>query len=166
MTFTTYKGLNQPIDLLDSVAAASQTYKRLSTDDKLGLLWFLYVRMGNLITPAATGAARLQFAQGLLDQVQAMAEPDQLQFMRDLVNKVDNPLSRAYGVLTNNTKLAFWYELAQLMRAGKVIAVPSDYKLSSSAQAAFDQIAGLNFNQQITVLRQAAVDMGLDPFAR
>ncbi|MCA2686306.1 MAG: hypothetical protein IM504_05825 [Microcystis sp. M038S2] len=28
--------------------------------------------------------------------------------MRDLVKKVSNPITRSYGILSLNTKLAFW----------------------------------------------------------
>ncbi|NCT64815.1 MAG: hypothetical protein GPJ03_18320 [Microcystis aeruginosa G13-01] len=35
--------------------------------------------------------------------------------MRDLVKKVSNPITRSYGILSLNTKLAFWYQLAEMM---------------------------------------------------
>lgn len=142
-----------------------EAVKRLSVDEQLGLLWVLYENMGRSITPAAPGAARLQFAQGLLEQVKAMPDNEQLKFMRDLVNQTQTPQTRAYGLLSNNTKLAFWYQLAELMRSGDVIPVPRDYKLSEAGITVFGQIAALEFNQQITVLRQIVVNMGYDPLA-
>lgn len=93
-------------------------------DDKLGLLWFIYTETGRSITAAAPGTARLQLAEGLLNQVKALSFDDQLQFMRDLVANVDTPLTRAYGVFSPNTKLAFWYQLAELMKQGFVVPVP------------------------------------------
>lgn len=150
---------------LTGVAGVIAAFKQLSTDDQLGLLWALYDNMGRAITPAAPGAARLQFAEGLLNQVKAMPHQEQLQFMRDLATKRDTPETRAYGILTNNTKLAFWYQLAEGMRSGEVIPMPRFYKLSDSAAAVFGQIANLDFGQQITVLRQSVVDMGVDPLA-
>ena len=123
------------------VTSAISAFKGLSVDEQLGLLWVLYDNMGRAITPAAPGAARLQFAEGLLADVKAMPHQNQLQFMRDLIAKKGTPLTRAYGVLSNNTKLAFWYQLV------------------------FDKVSRLEFNQQITVLRQAVVDMGVDPIA-
>jgi hypothetical protein len=142
-----------------------EAVKRLSVDEQLGLLWVLYENMGRAITPAAPGAARLQFAQGLLEQVKAMPDNEQLKFMRDLVNQTQTPQTRAYGLLSNNTKLAFWYQLAELMRSGDVIPVPRDYQLSEAGITVFGQIAALEFNQQITVLRQIVVNMGYDPLA-
>jgi hypothetical protein len=140
-------------------------FKGLTTDEQLGLLWVLYDNMGRSITPAAPGAARLQFAEGLLSEVKALPHQAQLQFMRELVEKKNTPLTRSYGVLSNNTKLAFWYQLAELMRTGEVIPVPSFYKLSQTALDVFGRISRLEFNQQITVLRQAVIDMGVDPLA-
>lgn len=165
MTYT----LNAPAIVSAGLAAPVSTaiaaFKGLSTDEQLGLLWVLYENMGRSITPAAPGAARLQFAEGLLAQVKALPHQDQLQFMRDLVNQTNTPLTRAYGVLTNNTKLAFWYQLAEDMGTGTVIPVPSYYKLGAEGQAVFGQLSTLDFNQQITVMRQVVVTMGVDPLA-
>ena len=140
-------------------------FQSLKTDDKLGLLWFAYTEIGRSITPAAPGAARLQFAEGLLNQVKEMTHNEQLQFMRDLANKVSTPLTRSYGVLTTNTKLAFWYILAELMEQGTVVPVPANYKMSKNAQNLLATIQSLDFNQQITVLRKTVSDMGIDPLA-
>jgi len=62
--------------------------------------------MGRSITPAAVGAARLQFAEGLLNQIKQMPEADQMQVMRDLT-RADTSISRSYGYFSVNTKLAF-----------------------------------------------------------
>ena len=165
MTYTSSAPAIASIGAVTPVASAIAAFKSLATDEQLGLLWVLYDNMGRAITPAAPGAARLQFAEGLLAQVRAMVPSEQLQFMRDLVERKSTPATRAYGVLTNNTKLAFWYQLAEAMRAGAVIAVPDYYKLGSDAVAVFGQISKLDFNQQITVLRQAVVSMGVDPIS-
>ncbi|WOD41488.1 orange carotenoid protein N-terminal domain-containing protein [Nodosilinea sp. E11] len=165
MTYTLSAPGTASVGLATPVSSAIAAFNNLATDEQLGLLWVLYDNMGRAITPAAPGAARLQFAEGLLAQVREMAPADQLQFMRDLVERKNTPATRAYGVLTNNTKLAFWFQLAEAMRAGTVIAVPDYYKMGDAAVALFGQISTLDFNQQITVLRQAVVAMGVDPLA-
>ncbi|MDJ0725268.1 MAG: orange carotenoid protein N-terminal domain-containing protein [Prochloraceae cyanobacterium] len=167
MTYTTDSALkyfSNP-ELAEAVPATISLFQRLNVDDQLGLLWFAYTEIGRSITPAAPGAARLQFAQGLLEQIQAMSHEQQLEVMRDLAKKLDTPISRAYGVLTNNTKLAFWYKLAELMEQGKVVPVPASYKMSTEAVNLLARIQNLDFSQQITVLRKVAADMGRDPFA-
>jgi hypothetical protein len=148
---------------VNAVADTIASIKRLTTDEQLGLLWTLYKNMGRSITPAAPGAARLQFAEGLLEQVKAMPQQLQLQFMRDLIDQKNTPETRSYGVFSSNTKLAFWYQLAVLMDEGTVIPVPSYYKMSDAATRIFGQISKLEFGQQITVMRQMVVDMGVDP---
>jgi hypothetical protein len=165
MTYTLNAPATVSAGVATPVSSVITAFSRLATDDQLGLLWVLYENMGRSITPAAPGAARLQFAEGLLAQVRDMPPADQLQFMRDLIERKNTPATRAYGVLTNNTKLAFWYQLAEDMRVGTVIQVPGYYKLSDSASAVFGQITKLDFNQQITVLRQVAISMGVDPIA-
>ena len=147
------------------VPSVTAQFKRLSVDDQLGLLWFAYKEAGRSITPAAPGAASLQFATGLLQQIEAMSHEEQLGFMRDLVKKVNNPLTRAYGVLTNNTKLAFWYQLAEMMVTGTVVPVPSGYQLSRQANQILAAIERLDFSQQINILRNITCEMGYDPLA-
>ncbi|WJI23663.1 Orange carotenoid protein [Thermosynechococcus sp. B0] len=164
MTYTTDTRFN-PTTLATAVQEVTTLFNCLSVDDKLGLLWFIYTETGRSITAAAPGTARLQLAEGLLNQVKALSFDDQLQFMRDLVANVDTPLTRAYGVFSPNTKLAFWYQLAELMKQGFVVPVPPGYTLSRDADRVFAAIKALDFGQQITVLRNAVVAMGVDPLA-
>ena len=164
MTYTVETRSNQiSVGFAAPVSQAIAAFKGLTVDEQLGLLWVLYDNMGRSITPAAPGAARLQFAEGLLADVEAMPQQEQLQFMRDLAAKKNTPLTRSYGVLSNNTKLAFWYQLAEAMRMGKVIPMPAFFKPSPAALEVFGSISRLEFNQQITVLRQSVIDMGIDP---
>ena len=44
------------------IPATIALFEKLGVDDKLALLWYAYTEMGRSITPAAVGAARLQFA--------------------------------------------------------------------------------------------------------
>ena len=164
MTYTADR-INQYTTTLDAVSTVKAAIKTLSTDEQLGLFWVIYENLGGAITPAAPGAAREQFTQGLLVKVKALSYEQQLQFMRDLVNKVSNPLTRAYGVFTNNNKLAFWYQLAEGMTTGDIIPVPENYKLSSAGLNIFSQITKLEFGQQITLLRKFVMEMGIDPLA-
>ena len=164
MTYTADR-ITQSTGALDAVSTVQAAINTLSTDEKLGLFWVIYENLGGAITPAAPGAAREQFTQGLLAKVKALPYEQQLQFMRDLVNRVNNPLSRAYGVFTNNNKLAFWYQLAEGMTTGEIVPVPDNYKLSNAGLNVFSQIAKLEFGQQLTLLRKFAVAMGVDPLA-
>ncbi len=151
--------------LADAVPAAIAQIKRLSVDDQLALFWYVYTEMGRSITPAAPGAARLQLAEGLLNSFKQMSRAEQLQAMRDLITNANTSISRAYGILSNNTKLALWYELSELMVQGFVVPMPPGYKPNSDVVEVLEAIKQLDFGQQITVLRNFVADMGVDPLA-
>ncbi|MGC9502884.1 orange carotenoid protein N-terminal domain-containing protein [Baaleninema sp.] len=143
--------------------AAIEQFYRLQTDQQLALLWFIYKEMGDSITPAAPATASRDIAGGLYEQVQATPQEEQLQIMRDIARKSSTRFSREYGALSANTKLAFWYYLAQGMDEGSVIPMPKNYQLSDQAQELFNAIVRLEFQQQITILRNAVVNMGSEP---
>jgi len=147
------------------IPATIALFEQLSVDDQLALLWYAYTEMGRSITPAAVGAARLQFAEGLLNQIKQMPEAEQMQVMRDLANRADTPISRSYGYFSVNTKLAFWYELAELMKQGTVAPVPTGYEMSRGVATVLESIKKIDPGQQITVLRNTVLDMGFEPAA-
>lgn len=144
------------------IPAAIALFDQLSVDDQLALLWYAYTEMGRTITPAAPGAARLQFAENLLKQIQQMSNDEQMQVMRDLATNADTPISRSYGAFSVNTKLGFWYQLAELMTQGLVAPIPTGYQMSSGVEAVLEAIKKLDPGQQITILRNTVIDMGFD----
>jgi hypothetical protein len=147
---------------ISSYDQGKQAFKRLSVDDQLGLLWFVYTKVGSSITPAATGAAGSEIAQGLFNQVKELSHEEQLQVQRDIVSNVDNQISREYGSLSPETKLAFWYFLAQGMERGTIIPVPPDYELPQEGKKLLGQIESMDFEQQIDFLRGAVLPMGAE----
>ncbi len=153
-------------NIFAAVPLAVKALESLSIDDQLGLLWVLYENMGGLVTPAAPGATeRIKLAGGLIYEVANLSHEEQLQVMRDLVARVNTPITRAYGLLSSNNKLAFWYQLAEWMRSGEVIPTPEGYQLSAPATAVFNKVVALEFNQQIAVLRLVVGKMGINPLA-
>ncbi len=136
--------------------------KKLSVDDQLGLLWFVYTEMGKSITPAAPGASGSEIAQGLFEQVKPLPHPEQLQVMRDIASKANTELSRMYGSMSPETKLAFWYFLAVGMDEGTIIPVPPDYQLPEAGKALLGKIEGMDFQQQIDFLRGTILEMGAE----
>lgn len=172
MTFTSdsastrFSGaLNYSNQTIDTVTSTIAVFKALSIDDQLAVLWYAYTEMGKSITPAATGAARLQLAEGLLNQIKQMSHVDQLEAMRDLAGQKNTQVSRSYGIFSANTKLAFWYELAELMAKGFVVPVPPGYQISRDGAQVLQTLKELDFGQQITVFRKVVTDMGVDPLA-
>jgi Orange carotenoid protein, N-terminal len=142
-----------------------QSFQQLDIDKQLALFWFIYTEMGESITPAAPNASTVSpaIAEGLFNQVKEMSHDEQLQVQRDLVSHKNSLISREYGALSDSTKLLFWYLLAQGMDKTEIIPMPEDYKLSSTADQLFQQIKGLEFNEQITLFRDIVAPMGVDP---
>ena len=61
----------------DAVPAITARFKLLSAEDQLALIWFAYLEMGQTITVAAPGAARMQLARPILEQILAMSFDEQ-----------------------------------------------------------------------------------------
>jgi hypothetical protein len=62
-----------------------------------------------------------------------------------------------------NIKLGLWYQLGKWMEEGIVTPIPQGYQLSANASAVLQAIRVVDPGQQITILRNAVVDMGFDP---
>lgn len=146
----------------DAVPATIARFNQLSAEDQLALIWFTYLEMGKTVTIAAPGAASMVFAENTLKEIREMTPLQQSQVMCDLANRADTPICRTYASWSPNIKLGFWYQLGQDMEAGMVAPIPEGYRLSANANAVLDTIKRLESGQQITVLRNAVVDMGFD----
>jgi Orange carotenoid protein, N-terminal/Nuclear transport factor 2 (NTF2) domain len=146
----------------DVVPATIARFVQLNAEDQLALIWFAYLEMGTTITVAAPGAASMVFAEATMNQIRQMSFLEQTQVMCDLANRADTPLCRTYAVWSANIKLGFWYQLGQWMEQGIVAPIPEGYRLSANAAAVLQAIRGLDPGQQITVLRNAVLDMGFD----
>jgi Orange carotenoid protein, N-terminal/Nuclear transport factor 2 (NTF2) domain len=146
----------------DTVPATIARFVQLNAEDQLALIWFAYTEMGTTITVAAPGAASMILAEGTMNQIKQMSFPEQTQVMCDLANRADTPICRAYAAWSVNIKLGFWYQLGEWMAQGTVAPIPAGYKLSANAAAVLQAIRTLEPGQQITVLRNAVVDMGYD----
>ncbi len=136
-----------------------QAFEGLNTDEKLALLYYAYEKMGDSITPAAPTAANPEIAPRLLGEFYNLSDDEQLAVMRAIVNREDTDLSRAYGALTQNNQLVVWYAWAKAM-GDTVVDIPSDYQASQAINKVLSQIEGLDFEGQISMLREIAGNMG------
>ena len=142
---------------------ALDSYERLSTDGKLALLWYVYEKMGTSVTPAAPGSASDEIVEGLFNQVKELSFEEQLNVQRNIMEEKDNLISREYGSLGKNSKLYFWYRLAQGMEAGTIVPMPDNYEAPGGVNQLLSQIELMEFEQQITFLRKAVVNDGAEP---
>jgi hypothetical protein len=146
----------------DVVPALTARYRLLSAEDQLALIWFAYLEMGKSITIAAPGAARMQFAEPVLNRIRAMNFAEQSQVMVELANHANTEIGRWYASWSVNIKLGFWYQLGVWMEQGIVAPIPEGYQLSANAAAVLSSLKTIDTGQQITVLRNFVVDMGYD----
>jgi hypothetical protein len=148
-----------PHSLSNDTQNIVQKINRLGTDEKLALLYFIYEKMGDSITPAAPAAAEPELAPVLLNDFYNLSDDEQLNIMRAIVNRSDTPYSRAYGALTANNQLVVWYAWAIGM-GEKIVDIPEGYEATEAVNGVLVQIKGLDFEQQISVLRDVANNMG------
>ena len=147
----------------EAVPATIVRFNQLSAEEQLALIWFAYLEMGKTITVAAPGATNMQFAEATLKEIEQMTPQEQSQVMCDLANRADTRIGRTYATWSPNIKLGFWYRLGEWMEQGLVAPIPQGYKLSANANAVLAALQNLEAGQQITVLRNAVVEMGFDP---
>lgn len=151
----------------ETITQVVKAFQSLGVDEQLALFWFIYKEMGNSITPAAPQASTVSpdIAEGLYNQIKEKSHDEQLQFQRDLINNADTEYTRMYGSMSDTTKLLVWYRLAQGMDSGTIIPMPPNYELSAEAKKVLEQVKGLEFEQQITTMRDYVSPMGAEPKA-
>lgn len=142
-----------PVDYT-SVDFAAETFKKVSTDDQLLLLWRLYEILGDSIITSAPVAIFSQVTNHLFNQIKQVRRGDQIQVMRDLVSGANTRVCHEYGSLNANMKLAFWYKLAQGVRSGSLQGLPTTYRLGSEASLLLHGVESMGFNQQLMFLHK------------
>jgi len=147
----------------DVVPATIARFNQLGAEDKLALIWFAYLEMGETLSIATPEPVNMQFVSSTLSQMKLMSFSEQTELMRDLASRTDRPICRIYATWSVNIKLGFWYQLGKWMEEGIVTPIPQGYQLSANASAVLQAIRVVAPGQQITILRNAVVDMGFDP---
>ncbi|PSN78945.1 orange carotenoid protein [filamentous cyanobacterium CCP4] len=136
-----------------------QRYNALSVDDKLAFLYYVYEAMGDSITPAAPEAADPELAEPLVKGLFDLSEDEQLEAMRSVVRKEHSDTSERYGGLSANNQLLVWYGWAQAM-GKQIVGMPSDYQAEGPVNELLSAVKKLEFQSQISLLREAATQMG------
>lgn len=165
MTLSTDQKSSSTVGLPQAVSELVATFDRLAVHDQLALLSMVYLHLGSSLTPIAPGAARIFLTQGLLHRIKQMSHTEQLSVLRDLLVGADTPITRQYGMFPPKTKLAFWSQLFEWMYSGQVINLSTSYTLSPATLQIYKKIASLDLEDQITIVCQVVVDMGVDPIA-
>jgi hypothetical protein len=136
-----------------------QAFEQLGVDEKLALLYYVYEKMGDSITPAAPEATDPELAPRLLGEFFEMSDQQQLAVMREVAACQDTELSRAYGALKDNNQLMVWYAWARAM-GDTVVDMPQDYNAAQPIKDVLGHLEELDFQEQISMLREVASGMG------
>ncbi|MEH2452340.1 orange carotenoid protein N-terminal domain-containing protein [Nostoc sp.] len=134
-------------------------FNALDTDAKLAWFYLVYKKMGDSITPAAPAAAEPDLAPLLLGDYFQLSDEQQLDIMRDIINRKDTEYSRAYGAIKENNQLLVWYAWAVAM-GDTVVDLPSSYQPAKEINDLVSQIEGLEFEEQMSVFRTIAGEVG------
>ncbi|MCC5620027.1 orange carotenoid protein N-terminal domain-containing protein [Nostoc sp. CHAB 5715] len=134
-------------------------FNNLDTDAKLAWFYLVYEKMGDSITPAAPAAAEPELAPLLLGDYFKLSDEQQLDIMRDIVNRKDTEYSRAYGAIKENNQLLVWYAWAEAM-GDTVVDLPGSYEPTKAINDLLSQIEELDFDEQISVFRTIAGEVG------
>ncbi|MBD2208669.1 orange carotenoid protein [Nostoc linckia FACHB-104] len=148
-----------PQALTNETQKVVEAFNKLDTDAKLAWFYFVYEKMGDSITPAAPAAAEPNLAPILLGDYLDLSDEEQLAIMRQIVNGEASDYSRAYGALKENNQLLVWYAWAVAM-GDKVVDLPDDYETTDTIDNLLSQLEGLEFEQQMSVLRTIVGNMG------
>ena len=136
-----------------------QAFEDLDTDAKLAWFYLVYKKMGDSVTPAAPAATEPELAPRLLGDYYELPNDQQLAIMRQIVNREDTDYSRAYGALKENNQLMVWFAWAQAM-GDTVVGMPDGYQATQAINDVLSQTEGLEFEEQISMLRTIASFMG------
>jgi Orange carotenoid protein, N-terminal len=134
-------------------------FNNLDTDAKLAWFYLVYKKMGDSITPAVPAAAEPELSPLLLGDFFKLSDDQQLDTMRDIVNRKDTEYSRAYGAIKENNQLLVWYAWAVAM-GNQVVDLPSSYEPTKAINDLVSQTEGLDFDEQISVFRTIAGEVG------
>lgn len=152
MTFT---------NIRNNQAEAVRAFQQFGVDDQLALLWYLYTDMRDQITPSPnSNETGFDIAKSWYDRLKQMSQEQQLQAQREIAGRKETEISREYGALDSSTKLMFWYLLGRGIDSGEIVAVPSNYQMSNSAQQFLNEAKQMDFNDQITFARSVVLPMG------
>lgn len=156
---TASPNINPSQAVSDETQKVVQGFNALDTDAKLAWFYLVYKKMGDSITPAAPAATEPELAPILMGDYFNLSDDEQLAIMRQIVNREDTEYSRDYGAIKENNQLMVWYAWAQAM-GNTVVGMPENYQATEAINNLISQIEGLDFEEQISIFRTIAGNMG------
>lgn len=143
----------------DTTKQALDTFHSYDIDTQLGILWFGYLDVKDKLTPDPAQSAEVS-GRALYDRICQLPQDQQLQAQRDILSGEENEIGKSYSALSSSARIEVWLLLGQGMETGKIIPVPSEYKLPSETDEFVAEISELEFDERIDFMRSAVRSMG------
>ncbi len=156
-TSTADQSKHDASDYTDDFAEYKEQFGKLSADDKLTTLYKIYDGLGDSRIENPDDNKESDSSSELYNQLKDKSQDDQLQFMRDALSGSDNALTGQYNELSDTTKIALWYRLAQGMDKNDVVGLPSDYSLSDEGKDLVSKMNSNSFEQSYIFVRDVVV---------
>lgn len=156
-TSTADKSQHDAADYTDDFKEYKEQFGKLSDDDKLATLYEIYGGLGDSRIENPDENKESDSSLELYNQLKDKSQDDQLQFMRDVLSGSSNDQMSQYNELTDTTKVALWYRLAQGMDKNNVVGLPSDYSLSDEGKDLVSKMNDNSFEQSYIFVRDVIV---------
>lgn len=160
----------------NDVKASVAEFGRLGSDAQLALIALIYQELASSI-PAESLPTSSEDLADLVEDIEEMSEQQQVEALRDMIQAkkydqdeviLDPHPSKAlgellqgetevptgeYGKLDTNSKLAFWYQIAQKLGSG-IVAIPSEYSPSAEVTQLLNSLKSAGNDQIISFVSQ------------
>lgn len=130
-----------------------EQFKGLDADEQLATLYAIFGGLGDERVENPDDNKESDSSLDLYNEIAGKSQDEQLQFMRDVLGGNDTDLTGKYGELSDTTKIALWYRLAQGMEESAVVDVPEDYSLSDEAKEIVSAMNSNSFEQSFIFVR-------------
>lgn len=162
---------------MDSINKSVAAFKQLEIDDRLAALALIYQDVAGAVPADALKAS--PEVGGLVARIQELSQERQVDALRDLLPATKNDQNETtldpnpakaltelassasntvptaeYGSMSTESKLAFWYQVAQKLGNG-IVGIPSDYSPSAKVTELLSSLKSLDTDQKVSFLSQA-----------
>jgi Orange carotenoid protein, N-terminal len=162
---------------INPLRQAVSVFQRLDIDDQLAVLALLYQEIADTIPANVIDSLPTQEANNLVAQLQQLSPEEQLNALRDSLPAESNDQDEVmldpnpskaltelvqggttiptgeYGHMKTESKLAFWYLLAERLGTN-VIGIPNDYKPSENVAQVLNTLKSLNSDELVSFLKR------------
>lgn len=132
---------------------AVASFRQLSADGKLTVLWNVFTHLKSLDTKVAPAAELSQVVQTLIQQFNQVKRLEKIEVLKEIVSGVETRFSHEYSALSANMKLAFWYRVIQDSGLNSPDRVATDSTGTDSLPTVLSKIDAMDSNQHIYFLQ-------------